>query len=172
MAAVAIVASTVVSAGQAQASVPPENTYTKIRNWEGRGILATPGPSNGAKVVQWDDDGSWATHWRFVKKVDADGDYNDRYWIVNRESGRCAGISGGALYNGAGAIQWDCNWNAWSNYWYVRLEWVEDGTPLYRLVNVWSGMCLAIPAGSKTLGIQAIQWSCANDPDQLWDIAA
>ncbi|MET9318265.1 RICIN domain-containing protein [Kribbella sp. NPDC003505] len=166
----AAVASTVVSTGQAHASVPPESSYSRIRNWETWWTLTGAGASNGSKVIQWDYDGGADQYWKFVKKVDADGEANDRYWIVNKWSGRCAGISGGALNDGAGAIQWDCNPEAWANYWYVRLDRFENGTALYRLVNVWSGKCLAIPGGDLSIGTQAIQWSCADDPDQLWDI--
>ncbi|MET9318213.1 RICIN domain-containing protein [Kribbella sp. NPDC003505] len=39
-------------------------------------------------------------------------------------------------------------------------------------MNVWSGKCLAIPNGNSTSGIRAIQWDCANDPDQQWILGA
>ncbi|MET9318224.1 RICIN domain-containing protein [Kribbella sp. NPDC003505] len=34
-----------------------------------------------------------------------------------------------------------------------------------------SDKCLAIPNGNMSPGIQAIQWSCAADPDQRWWIS-
>ncbi|MET9318266.1 RICIN domain-containing protein [Kribbella sp. NPDC003505] len=169
-AAAAVMVSAVLSAGHAQASVPPESSYGQIMNAETRGLLAASGTFNGASLVQWYTAGQTDGYWKFVKKVDADGEANDRYWIVNKWSGRCASISGGALYNGAGATQWDCNPDAWATYWFVRLDRFENGTPLYQLVNVWSGKCLAIPAGSTSNGTQAIQWGCADDPDQLWTL--
>ncbi|MET9318262.1 RICIN domain-containing protein [Kribbella sp. NPDC003505] len=48
------------------------------------------------------------------------------------------------------------------------MDWVEGGEYVYRLVNVWSGKWLAIPGGNPNPGTQAIQWDCANDPDQQW----
>ncbi|MET9315351.1 RICIN domain-containing protein [Kribbella sp. NPDC003505] len=172
MAAVATLVSLLAPAGEAEAdqlaTQSVQTYYLPISNKETGQYLSTAGTGNGAKVVQYGFDGGPDQYWQFVKQVDASGEDNDRYWIVNNLDHRCAGISGGGLYDGAPAIMWDCNQDAWSNYWYIRLDWYEDGRPIYRLVNVWSGKCLAIPAGSTTPETQAIQWRCANDPDQQW----
>ncbi|MET9315333.1 RICIN domain-containing protein [Kribbella sp. NPDC003505] len=155
-------------AGAVHVQSVPEGSL--IENKESNMELVPFGAENGAPVKQsiynpTTHDPSFS--WSFVKKVDAPGEDSDRYWLVNPWSGRCAGVSGGALYDGAPVILWDCNQDAWVNYWFIRVDWYENGLPVYRMVNVWSGKCLAIPDGSGQI-VQAIQWSCANDPDQQW----
>ncbi|TDO56631.1 ricin-type beta-trefoil lectin protein [Kribbella sp. VKM Ac-2571] len=167
--AVALTSTFVAPAAEAgSASVDVADYYVNIGNAETGKYLSTMGFDNGSKVVQWGYDGAEDQYWKFVKKVDVQGENDDRYWIVNSASHRCAGISGGGQSNGAPAVIWDCNEDAWANYWFVRLDWIENGVPVYRLKNVWSGKCLAIPGGNTQNGTQAIQWDCINDPDQQW----
>ncbi|MET9318263.1 RICIN domain-containing protein [Kribbella sp. NPDC003505] len=151
---VAALASTVAPARQAEANSPVEDTYRLVQNRETGQYMAATGTSNGAKVIQTSYDGTADQYWRLEKIVDVPGgDYYDRYWLRNR-TGRCAGIGSGALYNGAGAILSDCNPDAWANFWFVRSVWTSNGYA-YKLVNVWSGKCLAIPNGDRHNGTQA-----------------
>ncbi|TDO56633.1 ricin-type beta-trefoil lectin protein [Kribbella sp. VKM Ac-2571] len=173
--AVAMV-SLLVPAGEAQAAKEavqaiPRAYDLNILNSESNQFLSLgSGADNGMPVIQWSWDGGRDQYWNIWKQVDAPGEADDRYLIVNDWSGKCAGISGGAMYNGAPAIQWDCNHDAWANYWFVRSETNAAGLTVYRLKNVWSGKCLAIAGGNPTVGAQAIQWDCISDPDQQWHL--
>ncbi|MET9318221.1 RICIN domain-containing protein [Kribbella sp. NPDC003505] len=128
--------------------------------------------SDGAPAIQWSKLEGQEQLWAFTKVRDVSGDDWDEWIITNVHSGDCLAIPAGSHADGAGAIQWTCGTNPFDGSrgiddqrWYVQSDPVLGG---YRIKNYNSDKCLAIPNGNWTLGIQAIQWTCAADRDQRW----
>ncbi|MET9318229.1 RICIN domain-containing protein [Kribbella sp. NPDC003505] len=169
--AVAATTTIVVPVGTAHAdpdfSVRLQNAETRQYLTVGNGSTA-----DGAPVIQWTALSGYEQRWNFTRVEDEVGDDWDLWVIRNGHSGDCLAISAGSRVNGTGAIQWPCLTDRYGypvglddQRWYVRHDSVLGG---YQIVNYASDKCLAIPGGNTTRGIQAIQWTCAYDPDQRW----
>ncbi|MET9315346.1 RICIN domain-containing protein [Kribbella sp. NPDC003505] len=171
VAVAAMISTVVMSAGTAHAE-PDLNV--RIQNAETHQYLTigNGSTSDGAAAIQWTSLSGYEQRWNFTKVEDRDGDDWDLWVIRNGRSGDCLAIPAGSRVNGTGAIQWTCLRDAYGipvglddQRWYVQFDSVLGG---YRIVNYVSFKCLAIPGGNTTPGTQAIQWDCANDPDQRW----
>ncbi|MFJ7156297.1 RICIN domain-containing protein [Streptomyces sp. NPDC101118] len=89
--------------------------------------------------------------------------------IKNGNSGQCLAVPGGSTEAGKGLIQWGCgNWN--DHYWSFQYGFTSGGIAYYRLENLNSHQCLAVPGGSKTAGTQVIQWPCGTWNDHYWGV--
>ncbi|MFF4160664.1 RICIN domain-containing protein [Streptomyces sp. NPDC001678] len=90
-------------------------------------------------------------------------------WVRNANSGQCLAVPGGSTENGKGLIQWGCGtWN--DHYWYFERAFSSGDLVYYRVRNLNSGQCLAVPGASTTAGTQVIQWPCSTWPDHYWGI--
>ncbi|MBG0568018.1 RICIN domain-containing protein [Actinoplanes aureus] len=148
-------------------AVPPTQ-WVYIRSFVSDLNLGVSGssPNNGAPIIQWKREGKQDQAWKFIKPTSS----STSSYIVNAgtSSWKAMGVSGGSKANGGKIIQWDYLGVA-DQIW--RLE--EVGTNsyqkiYYRLVNLNSDKCLAVPNGATT-PVQAIQWDCSyNRPDQWW----
>ncbi|MET9315347.1 RICIN domain-containing protein [Kribbella sp. NPDC003505] len=161
-----------VPAGTAQAIEDP-SYFLRMQNAETFRYLTIGNGSTtpGTSAIQWTWLSGREQQWSFEKVDDESGDSWDQWIITNGHSNDCLAIPAGSTADGTGAIQWPCTWLSDTELglpdqrWYVQPDSVLGG---YRIMNVKSGKCLAIPAGNTTLGIQAIQWTCAYDLDQRW----
>ncbi|GAA0445057.1 RICIN domain-containing protein [Streptomyces stramineus] len=90
-------------------------------------------------------------------------------WVRNANSAHCLAVPGGSTENGAGLIQWGCG--SWKDhYWQFEHAFNSGGRGYYRVRNLNSGQCLAVPGASKTEGTQVIQWPCGTWADHYWGI--
>ncbi|MET9315350.1 RICIN domain-containing protein [Kribbella sp. NPDC003505] len=145
----------------------------RMQNAESRRYLTIGNADNGDGVpaIQWSWLSGFEQRWNFTKVRDVQGSDWDEWTIKNAHSYDCLAIPASSLRNGTGAIQWTCGSNNLGGEgiddqrWWIRADPILGG---YQIINVSSNKCLAIPAGSTTLGVQAIQWTCAYDPDQRW----
>lgn len=82
------------------------------------------------------------------------------YQIRSASGGRCMGVDGNSLENGASVISWDCQdqdvhkWDA-----------LETGSGAVQLRNRNSGKCLDLSGGSGADGAGFVQWDCVADHD-------
>jgi GH43 family beta-xylosidase len=83
------------------------------------------------------------------------------YTVVNRHSGRCLEVTGGATADGANVAQWTCNGGAHQRW---RIEDLGDDTS--RLVNAATGRVLDTADCSPADGADLRQWSWLNNTCQ------
>jgi hypothetical protein len=121
-----------------------------------------PSTDNGAVLHQWSwtgGDNQW--WWR----IDAGGGY---YKVVSRHSDKCLDVAGPSRDAGATVHQWEC-YDTDSQLW--RWEPTGDsyyGSPLYRIVNKYSGKCLGLLPGETADGAQILQLTCNSGAEQRW----
>ncbi|MCC3773729.1 RICIN domain-containing protein [Streptomyces sp. UNOB3_S3] len=90
-------------------------------------------------------------------------------WVRNANSGQCLAVPGASTENGKGLIQWGCgSWR--DHYWEFEYAFSSGAISYYRVHNLNSGQCLAVPGASTTAGTQVIQWPCGTWPDHYWGI--
>ncbi|WP_370417978.1 RICIN domain-containing protein [Streptomyces sp. QH1-20] len=90
-------------------------------------------------------------------------------WVRNVNSAHCLAVPGGSTENGIGLIQWGCgNWR--DHYWQFEYAFNSGGRSYYRLRNLNSGQCLAVPGASTNPGTQVIQWPCGTWKDHYWGV--
>jgi pectate lyase len=148
-------------------AAPDPHLWVRIINSNSGMCLGVSASSkkNGAKVIQWpclDDEHD--QQWEFLVKTNANP---PRYWVKNRNSGKCLAIPNNSIQPGKRAIQWTCI-DKGDQGWVV-----PNPSSWTTLINDNSSMCLGINAGSKAKGARAIQWWCEYDlggaiPDQTW----
>lgn len=80
------------------------------------------------------------------------------YTLVNRNSGKCLDVEGGATANGTNILQWTCNGGA-NQKW--RIE--DQGDDTGRLVNVATGGVMDTADCSTADGADLRQWSWLNN---------
>ncbi|ASN20115.1 hypothetical protein CGK93_10875 [Arthrobacter sp. YN] len=89
------------------------------------------------------------------------------YKLVNANSGRVLGITGGSTANNAEALQWDDNGTADHEWTVTRLA---NGN--WRLTNVKSGKVLGVLAMSTADGAKSVQFTSNGSLDQEWQLVA
>jgi hypothetical protein len=92
------------------------------------------------------------------------GQPNQRYKLLNRNSGKALAVNGGSPDDGATILQWSDNGTA-SQQWQL----VPSGGYTV-LVNVGSGKVLDVPGFSNTGGTQLIQWTSNGGTNQQWTL--
>ncbi|MGC0334698.1 hypothetical protein RKD23_007688 [Streptomyces sp. SAI-170] len=89
--------------------------------------------------------------------------------VINVNSNQCLSVPGGSTTAGTGLAQWPCgSWN--DHYWSFQYAFSSGGVNYYRLENLNSHQCLAVPGGSTTAGTQVIQWPCGTWRDHYWGV--
>ena len=94
------------------------------------------------------------------------------YQLLNARSAECLAVGGGSRQQGATVIQWGCDGQN-KQQWVVDTSNTKvggDGRTYYHIVNVNSGMCLAVPGGSTAWNLQLIQWPCGSWNDHYWSL--
>ena len=86
--------------------------------------------------------------------------------MIVEASGKCVDVSGGALSDGAAAIQYTCSGD--NNQQFTLMA--QNGG--YRLIVRHSGKCLAALRGSADVGAAIVQADCALYPDRAWRVRA
>jgi hypothetical protein len=186
-AALAGLVAVVLSPGIARAATPSTDRWYTFGNTATNYYAAVAGGStaNGGKVIQWEgpyipgSGGAYRTEqeWRVY---DPDGD--DWFFLINANSQKVMGVSGGATANGSKIIQWDRQNTNTDQQW----TFVAPGTtghtnvPIYSdnyLLNRKSGRCLAVAGGDDGTdyeGQQLIIYDCdmahhqTGTDDRIW----
>ena len=91
--------------------------------------------------------------------------------IVNWNSGKCLGVTGGGFGDGVWANQWGCGSGTDpSQNWTLQ----RVGTDTYRIINNNSRRCLDVMGGTAALGdgVHVHQWICLGlgQTNQIWQI--
>lgn len=85
-------------------------------------------------------------------------------WFKNGNSGLYLGIQGDEVTQGATVVQRLAGGEDSSTNWLMA---TGDNSP--QAIQNWSSrQCLAIPHGSTTQGVAAIQWPCNGSDEQKW----
>jgi hypothetical protein len=113
--------------------------------------------TSGSAVQQATPSDAQSQQWQIRARADGYAE------VINRASGSCLDVSGGALTDGANVVQWQCHGGT-NQQWTVRQA---DSTTV-SLVNRASGKCLDVTNGSTANGAKLIQWSCSGSANQRW----
>ncbi|MFC0844130.1 RICIN domain-containing protein [Streptomyces noboritoensis] len=90
-------------------------------------------------------------------------------WIRNVNSAHCLAVPGGSTQDGRGLIQWGCD--VWPDQqWQFEYAFSSGAISYYRVRNLNSGQCLAVPGADTTAGRQVVQWPCSTLPDHYWGV--
>jgi len=179
----------VLSPGIARAAAPSTGRWYTFENTATNYYAAVAGNStvNGGKVIQWDgpyvpgNPGTYRTEQEW-QVYDPDGD--DWFFLINANSQKVMGVSGGATANGSGVIQWDRqNGNTDQQWTFVAQGASPSSTTniptssLNYLKNRKSGRCLAVAGGNDgndVRGQQLILFDCdmahhqTGTDDRIW----
>lgn len=118
----------------------------------------------GAKAIQWTCEGISNQRWiKWQRQVNFGG----VYVLQNQATGQCLAIPHGSATPGLGVIQWTCT-DGLEQQWRESYQACRDGEACTTYTNVATGLVLAIPNGSLTRGVQAIQWNGDGNDDQTW----
>jgi hypothetical protein len=144
----------------------PDGTNDQIVSYNSSLVLDVyhAGIANGTPVIQWTSHNGPSQQWSFsaVKPY---------YAIRNANSGMVLDITSGSTASGANVIQWPYHGNN-SQSWSILPDGTRNGTPIYQIQNLNSGMMLDVYHAQKTNGIQVVQWSNHNGISQQWFILA
>ncbi|WP_212992204.1 RICIN domain-containing protein [Actinoplanes auranticolor] len=144
-------------------------TWSYIQNVRTGLYLAVSGSSdaNGAPILQWEKrTGNQEQAWTFTETS-----YPAGYMAIRNagtSSWKAMGISRSGLHDGAPAIQWDYRPGLEDQIW----GFYGGTLGVYRLQNLNSGKCLAIPGSNPARGVHAVQWECSSNLDQAWAVTS
>jgi len=135
--------------------------YYKIKNKNSGKLADVNGGSltDGAKVIQWPDNGGDNQRWQLV---DAGSGY---YKIKNKKSGKLMDVSGGSTASSAQIVQMADN-GAASQLW----QRIDAGSGYYKLKNKKSGMLLEVTGYSTADGANVTQYPDNGGANQQWQI--
>ncbi|MFJ2788989.1 MULTISPECIES: RICIN domain-containing protein [unclassified Streptomyces] len=132
--------------------------------------LAVPGAATGVVRLNQFGCGPYPDHlWRLMPEGrDAAG--RPLHRIVNGYSGLCAAVPAGSRKAAAEVDQYPCGAHL-DHLWRFAYERGDTaGRPLFRVVNGNSGMCLAVPGGSRRETAPVNQFPCGPYDDHLWRV--
>lgn len=122
------------------------------------------GLTNGTKIIQWTFNGGKNQQWNLAP-------IQPYYAIRNVNSGLVMDVKGGNSTAGANVIQWPYQGHN-NQQWAVVADGTHNGTAVYQIVNLNSGLVLDVYGGQKNAGAQVIQWSNHNGLNQQWYLIA
>lgn len=117
--------------------------------------VASSSIANGAKVQQWECNGSDAQ--RFKAQDAGDGNF----FLVNVASGKCLDIRDVSLDPGAKAQQWECGNTA-----NQKFQVTKEGDRALIIKALHSGQCLDVENVSNDNGASIQQWTCTEGQNQ------
>ncbi|MFJ9433586.1 RICIN domain-containing protein [Streptomyces sp. NPDC101490] len=149
---------------------PPAERPVRLVNHHSGLCLAVPGAATGVVGLNQFGCGPYPDHlWRLMPSGrDAAG--RPLHRIVNGNSGLCAAVPAGSRKAAAEVDQYPCG--AYLDHlWRFAYERGDTaGRPLFRVVNGNSGMCLAVPGGSRRETAPVNQFPCGPYDDHLWRV--
>ncbi|WP_426363807.1 RICIN domain-containing protein [Streptomyces sp. E-08] len=147
---------------------PPVGVSVRIVNGNSGLCLAVPGASTAVVDLNQFACGSYADHFWRLRSAGEDGAGRARYRIVNDNSGYCAAVPGASRDTAVNVNQYPCG-DYPDHFWRVEYQKRDTaGRALYRIVNVNSGLCLAVPGASTRQTAPVNQFPCGPYPDHFW----
>ncbi|OLF11995.1 hypothetical protein BLA60_08140 [Actinophytocola xinjiangensis] len=133
----------------------------RIQNRNSGKVLAIDGMStaNGARIVQFDDNGTADHRWRLVDCG------NGRVKVASAHSGRVLAVDGASPVNSAPVVQFDDD-GATDHVW----ELLDNGDGWFRLRNRHSGKVLGVDLMSTQNSAPVVQFDDNGTADHLWRI--
>lgn len=96
-----------------------------------------------------------------------DGNEEEAFMLIARNSSKCMDVSGGSTSNGTGIQQWDCNGNDNQLWRFVSKKGVYGQIELLNGDN----MCLDVEKSQiGKNGAKVQQWECHGGNNQLWQL--
>jgi hypothetical protein len=92
--------------------------------------------------------------------------FNDYVYLRNAFTGKCMGVAGGGIGNGALVVQWACQRVPGSDQ---RMHIYQAPQAPWNLIDPFhsSGRCLGVAGSSQAPGAALVQWTCnPNEDDQ------
>jgi ricin-type beta-trefoil lectin protein len=142
-------AGVVVPAGSASASDP--GFLIRARNSNKCLDVVGGATYNGARIQQWDCNGSPQQRW--FMHMDSKGDY----LIVNVNSGKCLDVQAASKSNGAPLQQWDCNGEKHQRFFIHDQERIVPTHDFSKCLDVTGG-----PDATGN-GVRIQQWTCLSN---------
>jgi hypothetical protein len=144
----------------------PDGVNDQIVNFNSNRVLDVyhSGVTNGTPVVQWNSHNGASQQWSFnaVKPY---------YAIQNPNSGLVLDVSQGSSASGASTVQWPYQGHG-SQQWALLADGTRNGSPIYQLENLNSGLVLDDYHSQTTNGTPVIQWTNHNGIGQQWFLIA
>jgi hypothetical protein len=138
--------------------------YYKLQSTANASLYATAATAGGAVDLQAATD-AHTQQWQTV--IDFGTTAGAGFKVVNRNSGKVAGVSGASTADGASIVQWadtgsaDQRWNISRN---------TGGNAV--ITNAGSAKVAGVYQGSTSQGVRAVQWTSTGAADQQWTFAA
>ena len=148
--------------GNGGGSQPVSNGRYKVVAKHNNRLLAIPqnNTSNGAKLLQQQDNGSRRQQWDIRSQGGA------WYTLDNASSGRCMDVTNGSSENGTRLQQWDCFTGSPNQQ--FRLRAASGG---YYEVVASNGKCLDVDTGGSAEGAKVQLWDCdVNQANRLFKL--
>lgn len=142
-----------------EAPEEPDTTSVVIKSKANSKVIdvTASGTENGNIVIASDDTGADSQKWTFKEDVE-----KGWYYIVNKNSNKGIGLSGGATGAGVQPVQWDCDGSA--NQFWRFVEVKKNGTTYYKIFNKNSKRVLTVNNAKVTQE----DWIGADN--QLWEL--
>lgn len=152
-------------------SFVPISPYNKIQNVNSGMVLDLYQglTTAGTNAIQWPYHNNNSQLWSLV----SDGTNNGTpvYQIRSANSGLILDVANAGKTDGAPVVQWT-NHNGTNQQWFVIPDGTFNGTAIYLIKNVNSGLVLDVFHARKTAGTQIVQWTNHNGSSQQWSITA
>jgi hypothetical protein len=134
------------------------SAYKLINRQSGKALAVAGGDAaDGAKIVQWTDNGSASQKWQVL----SGGGYTT---LVNAGSGKALDVPGFATTTGTQLVQWTANGG-------TNQQWTATASGGYStLASRTSNLCVDVSGGSTADGAQVIQWTCTGGMNQQWSL--
>ncbi|HEU5376573.1 MAG TPA: RICIN domain-containing protein [Ktedonobacteraceae bacterium] len=92
------------------------------------------------------------------------------YKITNHHSSLAMDVFGGGTNAGANIIQWPYH-NGFNQQWALVPDGSLNGTPVYQILNLNSGLVVDVDHASTVAGARVLQWSNHNGVNQQWELS-
>jgi hypothetical protein len=151
--------------------VSTSDGYYQLQSTANTSLFATAATAGGAVDLQAAIDantnasGAQTQQWQLV--IDFTTTAGAGFKMVNRNSGKVAGVNGGSTANGASIVQWTDNGSADQRW---RISRNANGNAV--LTNDASGKVVGVYQGSTSQGARAVQWTSTGATNQQWTFAA
>lgn len=121
--------------------------------------VASNSTADGAKIIQWPDNGGLNQQWEIVDLG------NGYHKIVSRSSSKLIEVKGWSTENGAEVDQWSDTGGA-NQHW----AFIDAGNGYYRIINQNSGKALNVVNSSTSDGAKLEQWTDNAWSSQQWEL--
>jgi len=138
--------------------------YYKLQSTANTSLYATAATAGGAVDLQTATD-AYAQQWQTV--IDFGTTAGAGFKVVNRNSGKVAGVSGASTANGASIVQWTDS-SSTDQRWSVSRN--ANGNAV--ITNGASAKVVGVYQGSTSQGARAVQWTNTGAADQQWAFTA